>query len=139
MIHQMGQLRVLRKRVEVLSALCRVLCAMCHTLPLFNLRIRHSLGQSDTHSARQPVRQSFTRSVIQSVSLAVHTPENSCQTCVCGLLLLLCGVCAAVYDCNTFLRMVYEHLALATPPPQHFTLAVICGFLPACCCLAQSY
>lgn len=88
MIHQMGQLRA-SQHVEVLSGKCCAVlcCAAWHSLPLFNLRIRHSLGQSDTHSTSravsQPFSQSVSQSLAQSVNLAVHTPENSCQASEC--------------------------------------------------------
>lgn len=114
MIHQMGQLRT-SQRVEVLSGKCCAVlcCAAWHSLPLFNLRIRHSLGQSDTHSTSRAVSQPFSQSVTCSVcqfgSSHARKQLPSKRVCCCCC---CCSVCAALYDCNTFLRMSHAPLPL---------------------------
>lgn len=93
---------------------------------------RYSTCVSDTHAG--PVRHSLIPSVSQSVSqfgiwhARKQLPNMVVAVSVC--------VCAAVYDCNTFLRM--STWPWPRPPPSS-PLAVICGFLPAWCCLAKSY
>lgn len=89
-------------------------CAAWHSLPLFNLRIRHSLGQSDTHSTSravsQPFGQSVSQSLAQSVNLAVHTPENSCQASECVWLVVAFVVCVLHF------MTVIHFCVWATPP-----------------------
>lgn len=126
MIHQMGQLRVLHNNVLKCWVLSAEYCVCVYSLPLFNLRIRHSRWASQTlaHSVSQSVSQfgiSHARKQLPNMVVAVS---------VC--------VCAAVYDCNTFLRMSTWPWP-RPPPPLLPPLAVICGFLPAWCCLAKSY
>lgn len=116
MIHQMGQLRA-SQRVEVLSGKC---CAAWHSLPFFNLRIRHSLGQSDTHSTSRAVSQPFGQSGSHLLSLSIwqftrpKTAAKQVRVCVacCCCCCCCCSVCAALYDCNTFLRMSHAPLPL---------------------------
>lgn len=114
MIHQMGQLRA-SQRVEVLSGKC---CAVRR-----GTVYRYSTCVSDSRwvslTLTQPVGQSVNHSVSQSVSHLLSLsiwqftrPKTAAKQVSVLLLLLVCSVCAALYDCNTFLRMSHAPLPL---------------------------
>lgn len=75
-----------------------------------SLTLTQPVGQSVNHSVSQSVSHLLSLSIWQFT----RPKTAATQVSVCGLLLLLlfCSVCAALYDCNTFLRMSHAPLPL---------------------------